>query len=231
MRQILLPESFVRDSKRYIGDSPVLRISEATIERDSVTFPVGANITLQSKRLPNRRLATVPSRGTSSVVAARIVTEGGEQPSNTLNELRGQVFGVGRDAERQTVLTQYEQCSFGAKKLEAATVGTGVVDGVVQVQVNLPIAGCNMLGECQDIVREAIASTLDESLEAYGMVMVCVPTGSTFGNNPDRFWSAFAYTSNDVSVGWLWLLGRVLLGGATVHWKRLAHLFFFGAFL
>jgi hypothetical protein len=56
---------------------------------------------------------------------------------------------IGPDAQANTVFTQYRKCSFGAQEIRPATAGNGVQSGVVDVNVPIYIASCNILGDCQ----------------------------------------------------------------------------------
>jgi hypothetical protein len=101
-----------------------------------------------------------------------------------------------------TVCSQMKACSMDALDIRPADSndGTGIIDGVVQVTVNLRFDNtCNILGTCQEEIRRQTEMQMEQRLQYFDFIMFCVPDGSTFGLNGSEFWAAFAYLGNNVS--------------------------------
>jgi hypothetical protein len=126
----------------------------STVTKHYVHVPENADITIHAATSPRRRLA--PKSGTPKTLTVRVIANGNAQPENSKSQLQGRVFGVGGDAEGNTVFTQYKKCSFGAQDIQPATSGRGVQSGVVDVYAPIDIASCNILGDCQ---AQIIAAT------------------------------------------------------------------------
>jgi hypothetical protein len=199
--EIDLPVSFLKEHQRIIMQNPVLRIPGGTVTKHSVHVPENADITIHAETSPRRRLA--PKSGTPKTLTVRVIANGNAQPQNSKSQLQGRVFGVGGDAEDNTVFTQYKKCSFGAQDIQPATSGNGVQSGVVDVNAPIDIASCNILGDCQDQIIAATerqlgirTGSLDSSNPPYDFVMFCMPDGSMFGEGGKTTWAAFAYTGD-----------------------------------
>ncbi len=136
--EIDLPESFLKEHLRIIMQNPVLRIPGGTVTKHSVHVPENAAITVHAETSPRRRLA--PKSGTPKTLTVRVIANGNSQPQNSKSQLQGRVFGVGGDAEDNTVFTQYKKCSFGAQDIQPATSGNGMQSGVVDVNAPIDIA-------------------------------------------------------------------------------------------
>jgi hypothetical protein len=194
-----LPQSFLNEHKRIIMQNPILRIPGGVVTKRSVHIPANADITIHAETSPRRRLA--PKSGTPTALTVRVIANGNAQPDETKSQLQGRIFGEGDDAQENTVFTQYKKCSFGAQDIQPATAGNGVQSGVVEVNADIDIASCNILGDCQEEILAATElqlgispGSLDSSNPPYDFVMFCMPDGSMFGNRTD--WAAFAYTGD-----------------------------------
>ena len=124
------------------------------------------------------------------------------------------------------MLTQYDKCSFGKQQLQPATEGSGVVDGVSQVQVDFSIGGnspCDILGSCATEIERQTEIQLGEQLTNYDFVMFCVPDGSRFGSNGSTNWAAFAYIGSRTAY-----FQRGFCSVMTTNQHELGHLMGFG---
>jgi hypothetical protein len=199
-----LPESFLKEHERNIMQNPVLRIPGGTVTKHSVHVPENADITIHAETSQRRRLS--PKSGTPKTLTVRVIANGNARPQESKSQLRARVFGVGPDAQDNTVFTQYKKCSFGALDIQPATSGNGVRSGVVDVNAPIDIASCNILGDCQYQVIAATerqlnigTGSLDSSNSPYDFVMFCMPDGTMFGEGGRTTWSAFAYTGEQTA--------------------------------
>jgi hypothetical protein len=156
--EIDLPEAFLKEHQRIIMQNPVLRIPGGAITKHSVHVPENADITIHAETSPRRRLA--PKSGKPRALTVRVIANGNAQPQESKAELQGRVYGVGPDAQANTVFTQYKKCSFGAQDIQPTTSGNGVQNGVVDVRAPINIASCNILGDCQQQIIAATESQL-----------------------------------------------------------------------
>jgi hypothetical protein len=226
--EIDLPEAFLKEHQRIIMQNPVLRIPGGAITKNSVHVPENADITIHADTSPRRRLA--PTSGTPRALTVRVIANGNAQPQESKAQLQGRMYGVGPDAQANTVFTQYKKCSFGAQDIQATTSGRGVQNGVVDVNANIDIASCNILGDCQDQIIAATESqlgissgSLDSSNPPYDFVMFCMPDGSMFGDGGKTSWAAFAYTGDRTAF-----FQRGFCGIMTTNMHELGHLMGFG---
>jgi hypothetical protein len=199
--EIDLPTDFVDKHQERLWNTPVLRILGGVVHTDALLLSDDAEIVIIANKSAHRRLA--PTSGQPNALSVRIVTSGGEEPKDSFDVLRGQVMGYGPLAQTHTFRSQYENCSFGAQQIQAATSedGNGIVDGVVEVQVDFNIGDgtCNILGTCQDDIIAQTEAVLGVPLSHFDFVMFCVPDGGTFGANGAATWAAFAYGGSNVS--------------------------------
>jgi hypothetical protein len=177
------------------------------VDGDHVHIPDCSDVTSIGEESRLRQLQNdmpAPTIGTTKALAVRLVTAGGNEPTKSLEELRGRVMGFGPLKEIHTFRTQYELCSFGQQKIGVASSpadGSGILDGVVQVTFPYEMDKCDVIqGTCQGDIVTSIAQSLGiPNLEAFNFVMICMPSGSTFRGG--KIWSAFAYYSRNVSSG------------------------------
>jgi hypothetical protein len=226
--EIDLPESFLKEHKSLLMQNPVLRIPGGVVRKQAVLVPENADITVHADTSPHRRLA--PKSGTPKALTVRIIANGNAQPQETKSQLQGRVYGVGPDAQNNTVWSQYKKCSFGALDVQPTTAGNGVQSGVVDVNANIDIATCNILGDCQDQIIAATElqlgispGSLDSSNPPYDFVMFCIPDGTMFGENGKTTWAAFAYTGDRTAF-----FQKGFCGGMTTNMHELGHLMGFG---
>jgi hypothetical protein len=226
--EIDLPEAFLKEHQRIIMQNPVLRIPGGAITKHSVHVPENADITIHAETSPRRRLA--PKSGTPRALTVRVIANGNAQPQESKVQLQERVYGVGPNAQDNTVFTQYKKCSFGAQDIQATTSGNGVQNGVVDVNANINIASCNILGDCQDQIIAATerqlgisSGSLDSSNPPYDFVMFCMPDGSMFGDGGKTSWAAFAYTGDRTAF-----FQRGFCGIMTTNMHELGHLMGFG---
>jgi hypothetical protein len=226
--EIDLPEAFLKEYHRIIMHNPVLRIPGGAITKHSIHIPENADITIHAEISTRRRLA--PTSGTPRALTVRVNANGNAQPQETKAELQGRVYGVGPDAQANTVFTQYKKCSFGAQDIQPTTLGNGVQNGVVDVNTDINIASCNILGDCQDQIIAATerqlgirSGSLDSSNSPYDFVMFCMPDGSMFGEGGISTWAAFAYTGARTAF-----FQRGFCGIMPTNMHELGHLMGFG---
>jgi hypothetical protein len=185
--EIDLSEAFLKEHHRIIMHNPVLRIPGGAITEHSIHIPENADITIHAETSNRRRLA--PKSRTPRALTVRGMANGNTQPQESKAKLQGRVYGVGPDAQANTVFTQFKKCSLGAQDIQNATSGNGVQDGVVDVTADIDIASCSILGDCQDQIIAATerqlgirSGSLDSSNPPYDFVMFCMPDGSMFGD-------------------------------------------------
>jgi hypothetical protein len=73
----------------------------------------------------------------------------------------------------------------------------GVVDGVVEIDVDIEFGGVDINSVRQDLI-DAVEKETGERIEIYDHVLFCVPNGSI--NNGDDEWVAFAILGGQVST-------------------------------
>jgi hypothetical protein len=102
--------------QRIILQNPVLCIPGGAVTKHSVHVPENADITVHAETSPLRRLA--PKSGTRKTLTVRVIANNGNaQPQESEGQLQGRVFGVGPDAQANTVFTQYKECSCDAQDI------------------------------------------------------------------------------------------------------------------
>jgi hypothetical protein len=177
-----------------------VRILGGAITKHSIRVPESTDITIHAETSPRRRLA--PTSGTPKPLTVRVIANDA-QTQESKAELQGRMYGVGPDAQANTVFTQYKKCSFGAQNIQPTTSGNGVQNGVVDVNAPINIASCNILGDCQDQIIAVTerqlgigSGSLDSSNPPYDFVMFCMPDGTMFGDGGKTTWAAFAYTGD-----------------------------------
>jgi hypothetical protein len=203
--EVELPETFVSEHRRILAHTPVLRITGGVYDNSGVLVAPEKHkgrrgVVVTDKVSPHRRLAVMT--GVKKVLAVRVVTTLGQEPSESFDELRGRIMGAGPRPEMHTVCSQMKACSMDALDIQPADSndGTGIIDGVVQVTVNLRIDNsCNILGACQEEIRRQTEMQMEQRLQHFDFIMFCVPDGSTFGLTGSDSWAAFAYLGNNVS--------------------------------
>ena len=137
-----------------------------------------------------------PKTGNNSLLAVRVTSSTyNEQPQTDIDKIKGRVFGVGPKKETHTVMTQFEACSFGKQNLYPAT-GDNIDDGIVEVDVNFKIAGCDIIKDCRYTIKTATEEKLGTSLDDFDFVMMCVPNGSKWDGGS---WGGFANTGGNIA--------------------------------
>jgi hypothetical protein len=129
-------------TNRIIMQNPVLRIPGGAITKHSVHVPDNADITIHAETSPRADWSEVAQR----ILTVRVIANGNAQPRRTKPSFRA-VYGVG-PCPGATRLTQFKKCSFGAQDIQANVRVMGVQ--VVDVNADINIASCNILGDCQD---------------------------------------------------------------------------------
>lgn len=205
--EVELPDMFVSEHRRILANTPVLRITGGVYDDSGILVVPEKHkgrlgVVVTDKISPHRRLAVMT--GVKKVLAVRVVTTSGQEPSETFDELRGRIMGMGPRPEMHTVCSQMKACSMDSLHIQPAdrNDGSGIIDGVVQVTMNLRIDNtCNILGVCQEEIRHQTEMQMEQQLQYFDFVMFCVPDGSTFGTSGNDSWAAFAYLGSNVSRG------------------------------
>jgi hypothetical protein len=169
-------------------------------ENYSVYVADGAELTIVEDR---RKLNTRKMSGTRSVLAVQLTTSymsdsfrQMEDSGVSTSQIEGSIFGTGPDSPGHSLVSQYKECSFGALNLEPAR-GPNIVDGVVEVQLNRPVAGGEILGSLQDDIIEAIEKRVG-SVDLYDHLIICIPDNALMNSRPK--WTAFTYFSSHWSI-------------------------------
>jgi hypothetical protein len=206
--QVHLPESFVSEHRRFLSgiNIPVLRITGGVYDDNGVlVVPEKINgesaVVITNKVSPHRRLLAMT--GAKKVLSVRVVTNSGQEPQESFDDLRGRIMGTGPFPQVHTLRTQMKKCTFGAVDIQPAdgNDGTGIRDGVVQVTVNVRIdETCNILGACQEDIRRQTENQIQQPLQNFDFAMFCLPDGAAFGPGGVDTWAAFAYRGGNVSI-------------------------------
>ena len=178
-------------------DETHMQIDQRCVDHESRSIVVtdSSQVHLGSPPVGRRRL-TASRTGTKRLLAIRVTTATKEQPSETVEEIQGAVFGLGELAEDNNVLTQYEAVSHG-KLLLVPAAGEDIIDGVGDVVVNTSIKG-------QAISASFITTIRDAATDKYGplrlvadKIMFCLPDGSLLYGKED--WTGFAFSNESYS--------------------------------
>jgi hypothetical protein len=138
---------------------------------------------------PGHAVTTV---GTKTLLVA-LVRATDSQPNADRVEISDGVFGTSGD--QVNLKTQFEGCSHKKFLIQEAT-GNGIVDGVIEIQLNIQASGTSKrtLEEESINILEINFNTNDLG-ELFDHVLLCLPPGTAGGD-----WLAYAYMGGVVSV-------------------------------
>jgi hypothetical protein len=209
-----LPDDFVQENEQDIlaGNLEICIEGGVASRSDyTVSYPEGATISVVPQ-LSVRDFTPNRANGDMTLLAVRVSSRAGEDPGLTADEIEGTVFGTGLNASVANVTSQYEQCSAGNLRFSAAT-GANINNGVLDVLVDGPFQGGDMVGTLQNEIIAAVEATVG-NISQFGKVMFCVPTGSTIPGGEalsGGAWSAFAHINGDVSRMGSWYNRQMLV--------------------
>ena len=120
------------------------------------------------------------------------VTINGVPPEPTSTDLAGSVFGLGDNPAEQTMVGQYDACSFGQLEFYPAE-GENIWDGVMEVSISTGETSIlSMLSEMQNAANDMISGGVNPK-----HFMFVVPYGTEFQGAND--WVAFGYVGGSSS--------------------------------
>jgi hypothetical protein len=176
-------------------------------DSSSVIIPNERRLRLIENSPANQRRLQLEARlGNKKLLAVRVVSAIGEEPKETLAEITDAIFGAAplgtqvqsnEYAQNTTVVSQYRHVSAGSLNLQAAS-GSGIEFGVVQVVVDLVVAGVGVQSITNAIVaatEEQLGGSLDEIAD---YVVFCLPNDSLLQGSAG--WTAFTYLYGPVSA-------------------------------
>ena len=204
--QINLPQDFVEEHITHLqsglstlcvpGGRPI-RFPNSTLP-GQVVIPEGADIELirggqapgegGGRGFGNRTVLVVRVSGTS------------ESPVETLEEMRGAVFGLGRQALANSMKAQYGRCSFSKINFVPALGFDQFENGALNIQLNYRLQGKEALGVMDDALEAATEVLGVGSLGgSFEHVIFCIARG-TFYSEGGFEWTAFALLNSWRSV-------------------------------
>lgn len=126
-----------------------------------------------------------------------------EAPDESAQQIAGATFGIGSNPFSNSMVAQYQRCSFNKLSLVPASGNEAISDGVVDVQLGYSLQGVNVFNVLRDAQLSLVTSlALSGSLtETYDNVMFCLGKGTAKGNSPHaEKWTAFAHVHGWMSV-------------------------------
>lgn len=194
--QVDLPQSFVEKHLTALqsGKSVVcipggraVRFPNSTIP-DQVVIPEGSNIEL----LPGSQDPVDGSGvgfGNRTMLVVR-VSGTGESPEESVERLKGAVFGLGRQPFTNSMRAQYGRCSFSKIDFIPASGYDQFDNGVMNIQLDYRLTGKQVFRVLNDAI-ELVAEVLGgDSLGDVDHVMFCIARGTIYPGESE--WSAFA---------------------------------------
>ena len=205
--QINLPQEFIEEhitdlqsglSTLCVPGGRAIRFENSTLA-NQVVIPEGADIELirggqappgggDGRGFGNRTVLVVRVSGTS------------ESPVETLEEMQGAVFGLGRQPLANSMTAQYGRCSFSKVNFVAASGFDQFENGALNIQLNYRLQGRGALGVMVDAIEVATEVLGVDSLgSSFEHVMFCIARG-TFYTDGGFEWKAFALLNGWRSV-------------------------------
>lgn len=198
-----LPEIFAKEHEQEIlaGNFQIcIEGGVASRVNYTVSYPENATISV-IPQLTVRDFIASRAVGDLSLLAVRVTSRAGEDPGITAVEIEGAVFGTGSNASDPNVTSQYDLCSAGNLRFHAPS-GSNINNGVLDVVVDGPFQGGDMIGALQTEIITAVEAAVG-SITQFSKIMLCVPTGSNIPGGEalaGGTWSAFAHINGDVSI-------------------------------
>lgn len=203
---ITLPSSFITQNDQAIRSGslyiaiPNGEIVDDGVNPPSVTVPDASAISIVHG-LGRRNRRQLKTRS-NPVLVVRVSTNRGDECDPSANALAGSVFGLGNEALPHSMKSQYEACSNGQQSFRPVS-GNGVVNGVVDVTIDMDIRGRDIFSITNAMNRAAVAKVGNSLSASPRHVMYCVPPGTVWDGR--RNWVAFAYINGISSYfnnGW-----------------------------
>lgn len=173
-------------SRAFIDSHPDLSlgltyvaIPGGCINGTSVTYPENATITVLEKR---RRLDLPQAREGNITILVVRARELNRNPSMSLNALSDKIF----HRANLSLASQMSACSVGKLNIQMAQ-GPGIVNGVLDVQLNYRVSGIATSVVEQQLIQEVNRYGGEN---AFNHVMYCFPKGTLFGTSAQ--WAAYA---------------------------------------
>mmetsp|Transcript_22863 Transcript_22863/g.53988 ORF Transcript_22863/g.53988 Transcript_22863/m.53988 type:complete len:722 (-) Transcript_22863:213-2378(-) len=179
------------------GDTTMLA-EGATIMDGEMWLPVGAAIEFGSNG--RRKLQEASrSKGTKKVLVVR-ANANDMSTASSKAVLSDKIFGTNGDIAN--LKSQYDACSHGQLQFQPfqgmTSGGTNVVDGVIEVNINMNVADSSRYA-VEDAMEEAADKIVGNLSEQFDHVMLCLPPGSRLGAT-NKNWVAYAYVNSWLAV-------------------------------
>ena len=154
--------------------------------RGQILVPPGAAVSLskgnKNRQLRGRERGLAPqATGTSDVLVLRVIANDAST-SASVASLSDSVFGTSGDP--MNVKSQFGACSYDKLTLNPAT-GTGITNGVGEVNIDMNIAGVDRSGVMNAVTTAATSKY--GNLANFNHVMYCLPPGTASG------WIGYGY--------------------------------------
>jgi hypothetical protein len=150
-----------------------------------ISIPVDSSITLVEAAGVRRRELAITGSKQTLVIRVKL---NGVQPTPSATVLAGSAFGLGGKPAAQTLVGQYNACSFGQLQFFPAE-GTNILNGVMDIDIKKGNGTLSTLTLLSDLAAAATAKM------PAGMnpnhIMYVLPYGTAFQGNKN--WVAFAY--------------------------------------
>ena len=128
--------------------------------------------------------------GNRTVLVVRVLGTG-ESPVETLEELQGAVFGLGRQPLSNSMRAQFGRCSFSKIEFIPASGFEQFDNGVLNIPLGYRLQGRGALGVMVDATDAVKAILGVEFLRgSFDHIIFCMARGTTYGGRSD--WTAFA---------------------------------------
>lgn len=160
----------VKMGSQYMGDNLTITLPEGT----NFTVPRYTHAHAQSPSTP------VPYVGSKNVIVIRAIgSEPGEEPDADASTLSRRIFGG--DDDNLNLKDGYAACSGNQLTMEKATGFEEIIEGVLEVQLDMSTT--NQTGAVlEDAISEAAKAKLGTSQELeslFDFVMFCLPPGTS----------------------------------------------------
>jgi hypothetical protein len=211
MYQLELKDSFTQEHPHLSDGNTIVSIeggraiwNASSTQPAKIEYPQEAHIQVVSSK--RRRLEAFRDRahGTKSVIIVRVSFLDGNVTMNTTT-MSSRVFGIGNDAPRRTVKSQFAECSFGKLNLVPAE-GPGIVNGTVELKVPRNINGMHR-DLLENLLMTEAQTQLGDIQDRYDHIMFAVPWGSKRGGYSTK-WHAYSVIGgqltfyNDKNIGY-----------------------------
>lgn len=199
---IFVPVEGIDDSDvpRLTSGNATLLEGRASIVDGSLVVPPGLKKEDTYGSVPEHRRQrhlqqqTWRTTGRKTVLVVRVSgSTDGLSTSAPAARLSNKFFGTADDAA--TMKSQYAACSHGQLTFVPAT-GDNIVDGVAEVELNIPVAGQSRTTVEAAVEEEAMKKLGD--IRRYDHVVFCLPSGTLSGQSSS--WIGYAYVNSWLTV-------------------------------